>query len=114
MAAYARLARLPRPRLEPVPVAEWVRRVAAIETRRPVTVCPGPDLTIRADGGQLDHLLINLGRNAADATLEGGGAAELGRTTHDGRLEEWVRDEGPGLADTVHLFLPVQTTEAVA
>src|SRR5207244_123636 len=25
MAAYARLARLPRPRLEPVPVAEWVR-----------------------------------------------------------------------------------------
>src|SRR5213079_27991 len=43
MAAYARLARLPRPRLEPVSVAEWVRRVAALETRRPVTVCPGPD-----------------------------------------------------------------------
>src|SRR2546422_1995803 len=96
MAAYARLARLPRPRLEPVPVAEWVRRVAALETRRPVTVCPGPDLTVRADGGQLDQLLINLVRNAVDATLEGGGAVELGWTAHNGRLEVWVQDDGPG------------------
>src|SRR5207249_3233499 len=63
MAAYARLARLPRPRLEPVPVAEWVRRVAALETRVLVTVCPGPEVTIQADGGQLDQLLINLVRN---------------------------------------------------
>src|SRR5207249_51242 len=78
MAAYARLARLPRPRLEPVLVAEWVRRVAALETRLLVTVCPGPEMTIQADGGQLDQLLINLVRNAVDATLEGGGQVELG------------------------------------
>src|SRR3989440_11307468 len=69
MAAYARLARLPRPRLEPVPVVARVRRVAALETRRPVTVCPGPDMTIRADGGQLDPLLINLVPNALGAAL---------------------------------------------
>src|SRR3989440_474055 len=112
MAAYARLARLPRPRLEPVPVAEWVRRVAALETRRPVTVCPGPDLTVRADGGQLDQLLINVVRNAVDATLEGGGAVELGWTAHNGRLEVWVQDDGPGLADTVNLFVPFYTTKA--
>src|SRR5437870_10630785 len=31
MAAYARLARLPVPRLEPLSVVEWVRRVAALE-----------------------------------------------------------------------------------
>src|SRR3989442_11086185 len=112
MAAYARLARLPRPRLEPVPVAEGARRVAALEPRRPVTVCPGPDVTIRADGGQLDQVLINLVRNAVDAALEGGGAVELGWTTHDGRLEVWVRDDGPGLADTVNLFVPFYTTKA--
>src|SRR5216117_4218117 len=106
MAAYARLARLPRPRLEPVPVAEWVRRVAALETRVLVTVCPGPEVTIQADGGQLDQLLINLVRNAVDATLEGGGQVELGWTARNGRLEVWVRDDGPGLADTVNLFVP--------
>src|SRR5213596_810783 len=69
MAAYARLARLPQPRLEPVAVVEWVRRVAALETRRAVTVCPGPEVTIQADGGQLDQLLINLVRNAVDAAF---------------------------------------------
>ncbi len=112
MAAYARLARLPRPRLEPVSVAEWVRRVAALETRRPVRVCPGPDVTIQADGGQLDQLLINLVRNAVDAALEADGNVELSWSARNGRLEVSVRDEGAGLADTVNLFVPFYTTKA--
>src|SRR6266508_6219120 len=111
MAAYARLARLPRPRLEPVAVAEWVRRVAALEPRRPVTVRPGPDVTIQADGGQLDQLLINLVRNAVDATLEANGAVEVGWETRNGQLDIWVRDEGAGLADTANLFVPFYTTK---
>src|SRR5213083_2730670 len=111
MAAYARLARLPRPRLEPVLVAEWVRRVAALETRVLVTVCPGPDVKIQADGGQLDQLLINLVRNAVDATLEGNGAVEVGWEKRNGQLDVWVRDEGAGLADTANLFVPFYTTK---
>src|SRR6266571_2880628 len=51
MAAYARLARLPPPRTEAVAVEDWVRRVVALETRLPVAVRPGPEITIRADGG---------------------------------------------------------------
>lgn len=111
MAAYARLARLPPPRLEPVAIREWVRRVVALETRRPVAVHAGPDLTIQADGGQLDQLLINLVRNAVDATLEGNGAVEVGWETRNGRVDVWVRDEGPGLADTANLFVPFYTTK---
>ena len=111
MGAYARLARLPPPRLEPIAIKEWVRRVAALETRRPVTVRPGPDVTIKADGGQLDQLLINLVRNAVDATLEGGGRVEVGWETRNGQVDVWVRDEGPGLADTANLFVPFYTTK---
>jgi len=112
MAAYARLARLPPPRLEAVSVAEWVQRVTALETRVVVTVCPGPDLTIEADGGQLDQLLINLVRNAVDATVETGGHVDVEWATRNGRLDVWVRDDGPGLADTVNLFVPFYTTKA--
>lgn len=111
MAAYARLARLPPPRLEPLPVAEWVQRVAALETRLAVTVCPGSDVTIQADGGQLDQLLINLVRNAVDATLETGGHVDVEWATRNGRLDVWVRDDGAGLADTVNLFVPFYTTK---
>jgi len=116
MAAYARLARLPPPRREPLSVGEWVRRVAALETRRAVTVCDGPDVTIQADGGQLDQLLINLVRNAADATLDGGvesaRVVEVGWEVRAAHLEVWVRDDGPGLADTANLFVPFYTTKS--
>lgn len=111
MAAYARLARLPPPRLESVPIQDWVRRVVALETRRSVVIRPGPNVTIQADGGQLDQLLINLVRNAVDATLEVNGGVEVGWETRNGQLDLWVRDEGTGLADTANLFVPFYTTK---
>ena len=40
--SYARLARLPAPKLGPVEVDRWVRRVAALEKRSPVLVHAGP------------------------------------------------------------------------
>ncbi|PYQ19719.1 MAG: PAS domain-containing sensor histidine kinase, partial [Acidobacteria bacterium] len=60
MEAYARLARLPPPQLGPVAIGPLVRRVAGLETRVEVAVRPGPELTVRADGDQLEQLLINL------------------------------------------------------
>src|SRR5207247_10216266 len=33
-------------------------------------------------------------------------------TARNGQLEVWVRDDGPGLADTVNLFVPFYTTKA--
>jgi two-component system nitrogen regulation sensor histidine kinase NtrY len=61
-----------------VDVGAWVGRVAALETRVPVRVVPGPPVAVAADGDQLDQLLINLVRNAADAALETGGGVRVG------------------------------------
>jgi len=92
-------------------VQDWVGRVVALETRRAVAVHPGSAVTIQADGGQLDQLLINLVRNAVDATLEGQGAVDVGWEARNGQLIVWVRDEGPGLAETANLFVPFYTTK---
>src|SRR5215207_2631239 len=86
MGAYAQLARLPQPRLAPVRVDDWVRRVATLETRLDVTVDQGPPLVVAADGDQLDQLLINLVRNAADASLETGGAVCVSWSRQDGHV----------------------------
>jgi nitrogen fixation/metabolism regulation signal transduction histidine kinase len=110
--SYARLARLPPPRVGPLAVETWVRRVVALETRRPVAVRPGPQVILQADGDQLDQLLINLVRNAVDATLESGGAVEVRWSVTDGRMEVVVADEGPGLPETANLFVPFFTTKA--
>jgi signal transduction histidine kinase len=111
MSAYARLARLPPPRLSPVEVEPWLRRVAALETRLPVEVRPGPSLTVSADGDQLEQLLINLVRNAVDAAWERKGRVWLSWTASPDAVEVWVEDEGPGLADTANLFVPFFTTK---
>lgn len=111
MASYARLARLPPPRREPLDVGRWIRRTAGLETRLPVHVTPGPELTIRADGDQLDQLLINLLRNAVDAALETGGGVDIGWTSANGTLDVHVDDEGPGLAEHANLFVPFFTTK---
>ena len=70
MAAYTRIAKLPQPRLQPVDVSPWIRRVSALETRLKVTVIPGVEIKVQADVDQLEQLLINLLRNAVDAVLE--------------------------------------------
>src|SRR5438067_964113 len=115
MSAYARLARLPAPQRLPLDVATWVRRVAALETRLPVRVEGGPPTVIRADGDQLDQLLINLLRNAVDASLETGGGVSIGWAAaavgSRAGVEVWVEDEGPGLPNTANLFVPFFTTK---
>jgi two-component system, NtrC family, nitrogen regulation sensor histidine kinase NtrY len=111
MASYARLARLPPPRMGAVDVGEWVRRVVALETRLPVRIEAGPDVAVRADGDQLDQLLINLVRNAVDASIETKGGVCVGWYVENGHVEVWVRDEGPGLPDTANLFVPFFTTK---
>ncbi|HEX3236405.1 MAG TPA: ATP-binding protein [Gemmatimonadales bacterium] len=112
MGAYARLARLPRPTVGPVTVADWVHRVAALETRLEVRVLDGPALIVTADGDQLDQLLINLVHNAVDAALETGGSVQVTWTSRAGVVEVVVDDEGPGLPDPGNLFVPFFTTKA--
>jgi two-component system, NtrC family, nitrogen regulation sensor histidine kinase NtrY len=111
MTSYARLAHLPAPRRQPLRVRPWMERVARLETRRPIELRPGPDVTIEADEDQLDQVLINLLQNAVDAADETDGAVAIGWDTRDGRLEVWVADDGPGIASTANLFVPFFTTK---
>ena len=109
--AYTQLARLPQPRLGPVDVGAWVRRVVGLETRLPVAVELGPALSIEADGDLLDQLLINLVRNAVDASLETNGGVKIRWGRNISGLEILVEDEGAGLSNPANLFVPFFTTK---
>jgi PAS domain S-box-containing protein len=111
MASYARLAKLPPPTPGPVDVATWVTRVVALEDRLPVAIRPGPPITIEADGDQLDQVLINLVKNAVEASLETRGAVDVCWVDRDQSVEVVVRDEGPGPGSVTNLFVPFYTTK---
>lgn len=109
--AYARLAKLPRPQMQAVEVGGWVRRAASLETRLPVAVAWGPEIVVHGDPDQLEQVLINLLRNAADAALETGGGVRAGWRRNGAAVEVWVEDDGPGLSNTGNLFVPFFTTK---
>lgn len=128
MQSYSKLARLPAPRRGPVPVGTWIRGVAELETRVRVRVDPGPEVTLDADRDQLEQLLINLVRNAADAVIQAGEAPgpdtpasasgdaspapiEIAWSRAGNTLEVRVVDEGPGIANPANLFVPFFTTK---
>ena len=79
MSAYARLAKLPPPKLAPLDVGavrrsrRHAREGAPHSGRRRAR-----GVTIQGDGDQLEQLLINLIRNAVDAVRETGGGVSVG------------------------------------
>lgn len=125
--AYRRLAQMPKPNLKDVPLAPLVSRVAALEMRVKVGVREGPPITFQADPDQLEQMLINLVRNAADAVLENANAPakkDGGQAIPKPMTDVVVRwdadadqvmlaieDEGPGLLNPANVFTPFYTTK---
>ena len=111
LASYTKLVRLPPPKLGDVDVSAWVNRTVRLENRIDVVIEPGPSVTLHADGDQLDQLLINLVRNAVDASTETRGGVRVRWSVGGGRFRLVVLDEGLGLPETANLFVPFFTTK---
>ena len=127
--AYRQLAQMPSPVLRPCSLSALARRVVALEDRVDVSVIPGPDVTLTADPDQLEQMLINLLRNAAEAVLETPVSAENSNGSKDRSTPApapqitftWklgekdvvltIEDSGPGLMNPSNTFVPFYTTK---
>ena len=118
--AYRELARLPPPRLEPVPVAELAQDMARLFASR----WPGVTLAVMVaaegrwplDRDQIGQALWALLQNAAEAaTAAHGGGAEvrLALSCDAAGLALSVEDNGPGVApeQAGRIFRPFQTSK---
>ena len=111
MRDYARLTRLPKPQLQPLDLEALVQSTAALETRLAVQIDPGPPVRLNADRDQLQQMLINIIRNAVDASLEAGGKVRVAWARNGNWVNLFVQDEGPGIANPANLFVPFFTTK---
>jgi signal transduction histidine kinase len=76
-----------------------------------VALTAGPEATVSGDPDQLEQLLINLVRNAVDASSETKGGVCCTWRKAGAQVEVRIEDEGPGLSNTANLFVPFFTTK---
>jgi nitrogen fixation/metabolism regulation signal transduction histidine kinase len=115
--AYRQLAQLPPPAFQEVSLHSLMERVAALETRVAVRLNPGPEVVLHVDPDQMEQLIINLLRNAAEAVLARFPDAVAKREVN----ASWqataqtviivIEDNGFGLTNPSNLFVPFYTTK---
>jgi two-component system, NtrC family, nitrogen regulation sensor histidine kinase NtrY len=111
MARYAALARLPKPQKQPVEIRSLLQKLVALEQRCVVTLEEGPEVLVSADADQIEQALINLLKNAAEASLETDGSVQLRWTRTADSVEIEIEDQGLGVQNTENLFVPFFTTK---
>ena len=123
--AYRQLAQIPPPTLRKCAFPALARRVAGLETRIAINVCSGPEVVLSADPDQLEQMLINLLRNAAEAVVQPENDADSnGSGNHraepqidfywevkERNLVITIEDNGPGLMNPTNVFVPFYTTK---
>jgi len=111
MSRYTALARLPPPSRRRFELAALIRRVVELEQRMPVQIEAGPELQLDADADQIEQALINLLKNAVDASLPMQGVVKVRWQIADGALLLEIIDSGSGLPPSENLFVPFFTTK---
>lgn len=109
--SYSKLAKLPEPKRESVPLATMLNRVANLENNSRIIVADDAECFIYVDQAQVENLFINVIKNAFEAMGEGPGKVRIGWKRQATEVSIWVDDEGPGLAGTENLFVPFFSTK---
>ena len=121
VASYRSLSNVPAARPERVRLGELFERVDALVgpawrargSQLDFSAEPS-SLELMADPGQLEQALINLLKNAFEATQSGSGHATVSaRLVRGSRLRIEVADNGSGVPDALvaHIFTPFYTTK---
>ena len=115
MSAYARLAKLPPPKLAPLDVGAVVDRVVTLEKAHHIQIAPraaaddpGRRRSARAAADQPDAQRRRRGRAKPAAASASAGSACRVVAADDGAVG---RGRGPGLSNTGNLFVPFFTTK---
>jgi signal transduction histidine kinase len=118
---------MPPPAVQKVALRPLVERVAMLETRLPVAISNSADISLMIDPDQIEQMLINLVRNAVEASLENSGSHSVESPQQAGKTDEppvslcWkiegrnvvliIDDNGPGLLNPSNAFVPFYTTK---
>jgi nitrogen fixation/metabolism regulation signal transduction histidine kinase len=115
---YRQLSALPAAQPQPVSIQHVLQQVAALDHGVPVTLTTDEDLIVTLDPVLMEQAMINLLKNAAEATLERAAQdsvqphpIELHWSRTDDHVTISIRDYGLGVLNESNLFVPFYTTK---
>jgi two-component system nitrogen regulation sensor histidine kinase NtrY len=100
-----------RDALADVNAAAILKQVAAVQPAGRVQHAAAEGLALRGDADQIQQALINLVRNAVEATPADGAPVKLRAQRGKDSVVFEVEDSGPGVANPDNLFVPFFTTK---
>lgn len=110
LSGYSRLNRLPAPDRRDIDLGELVRRIVRLEPGR-AEAEPGSALVINADPDQIEQALLNLLKNAIEASTESREYVRVRWREEQGHAIVEVIDAGVGPPPSENLFVPFFTTK---
>ncbi len=112
ISVYARLAKMPDPQKIHFPVQDLLHKLLKIFADQALEVCSSDaSLKLFGDPVLIEQALINLIKNALEASGDDSEAIQLGCDRHDGVVEFSVADRGAGILNPTNLFVPFYTTK---
>lgn len=109
---YSQLAKLPKPNRQPFQWTECLHRVEQLLSIPQLTHQSEGDITLMADPDQIEQLLINVLKNAAQAVDPETGHIEVHWSRESTDVVITIDDNGPGIEKMENLFVPFFSTKA--
>jgi PAS domain S-box-containing protein len=110
LAGYRVLTHLPKAKLQSVNIAPVIEQLVSL-LKYPVTLSLPTKVTLMVDVAQLEQCLINLLKNAHEASEQKG---EIGLIIKEktNQIVIYILDKGPGIQNLENVFVPLFTTKA--
>jgi len=112
ISVYARIAKLPEPQKINFSVFELLQKVKRFFVNESVAIMEsGADFKMFGDPVHLEQVLINLIKNAIEASDGTSSPVEISCLRTDNLVEFVVVDRGKGISNPANLFVPFYTTK---
>ncbi|HIL94542.1 MAG TPA: GHKL domain-containing protein [Pseudomonadales bacterium] len=112
ISVYARIAKLPDPQKINFQVEDLLQKVKRFFVDQPIVIEDTPGITLFGDPVHLEQLLINLIKNALEASQSQQEPVTISCEKGDGVFKFQVQDSGTGISNPANLFVPFYTTKA--
>ena len=113
ISGYAEVARLPEPHKRDFNLNELLVKIQRFFSQPNLhLVETGGQISLYGDPVHIEQLLINLVKNALEASAKTEGIVEIQAVDSGPQCEIQIKDQGPGISNPSNLFVPFYTTKA--